>query len=477
MMIINLLVCGSTCGSSFRAIPGALLLTLQLSLILAVPSMQGQTFTVLHQFAGKGDGEYPGSVIRDSKGNLFGVTDTGGSFDVGAVFEIDVNGKETILHSFWGGDGFWPFAPLLRDSAGNLYGTTEYGGTPKRGKCWYGCGTVFKLDSAGKETVLHAFTGGKDGGSPAGGLVRDREGNLYGTTSTGGEVIACHDGCGVVFKLDTSGKETVLHEFGRVSSDGWDPSGGLVQDKAGNLYGTTWSGGTGNCDLGCGTVFRVNNAGRETVLYSFTGKGADSGPSGPLVRDPAGNLYGVTVGPMYCTTACGAVFKVTKSGKESVLYTFKGGSDGSLPSGGLTRDSSGSLYGTTWYGGSDECDTGGCGTIFKVDTNGNETVLYSFTGGQYQYSPQANGSLILGEDGSLYGSTSQGGDLSCGYQSNTGCGMVFKLTGYAYETIANKSIIAGKTKGPDVVTVQPASLGHLARGASAIPAWRAKETK
>lgn len=417
-----------TCLSRNR---GTLLFSILLLTAFAAISSRAQTFTVLHQFAGKGDGEYPGSVIRDSRGNLFGASANGGSFGVGAVFEIDVNGNETILHSFWGGDGYEPFDPLIRDDAGNLYGTTGYGGTPKHGKCeWYGCGTVFKLDRAGKETVLHAFTGGKDGGLPAGGLVRDREGNLYGTTAIGGEVIACHDGCGVVFKLDTNGKETVLHEFGRVSSDGWDPSGGLVRDRAGNLYGTTWFGGAGGCadNLGCGTVFKVDKVGKETILYRFRGKADGSGPEGPLVLDAAGNLYGVTVGPTYCTTVCGAVFEVSKDGKESVLYTFKGGSDGSYPAGGLTRDSSGSLYGATWWGGSAQCDTAGCGTIFKVDPNGNETVLYAFPGEQYQYSQRANGSLIMDKYGNLYGSTFYGGDMSCGYQSNLGFGEVFKLT-------------------------------------------------
>jgi uncharacterized repeat protein (TIGR03803 family) len=185
-------------------------------------------------------------LIRDSAGNLYGTTHQGGAFQLGTVFKIDLAGVETVLYSFAGGtDGGEPEAGLIQDAAGNLYGTTHYGGG---GSCSDGCGTVFKLDPAGVETVLYMFTGNPDGGSPLSNLVEDAAGNLYGTTLYGGS-----SGKGIVFEVDTAtGAETVLHSFrGR---DGAAPQAGLVRDAKGNLYGTTPEGG-GN---GFGAIFRLS---------------------------------------------------------------------------------------------------------------------------------------------------------------------------------------------------------------------------
>ena len=408
-----------------RAAASILLLTLQLSFCLfAIQSAQAQTFTALYTFRGKGDGEYPaGGVLRDRAGHLYGVTYAGGSFNYGTVFEIDPGGKDTVLHSFWSGDGAQPEASLVRDSQGNLYGTTYNGGALEGGKCIHGCGTVFKLDSAGKLTVLYAFSGGSDGGNPTAGLLLGPNGDLYGTTTAGGN-LSCHDGtyvgCGVVFKLDANGKQTVLHTFAR--TDGEDPSGGLIRDKAGNLYGVTAYGGSAVW----GTVFKLDPTGKETVLYSFTGKTDGGLPEGTLVQDAAGNLYGVAAvdGDPHCR--CGLVFKVDQTGKETVLYTFLGGTDGSEPFEGVIRDSAGNLYGTTSFGGSSGCDGLSCGTVFKLDTSGNETVLYTFTGGSDGAVPSAG--LLMDKSGNLYGAAGYGGDLSCGWNPYGGCGVVFKLT-------------------------------------------------
>ena len=190
---------------------------LAIFLLFAVPSAQTQTFTVLYTFTGKADGKYPEArVLRDKAGTLYSTTWFGGSFNYGTVFQIDAHGKKTVLHGFWGGDGLGPEADLIRDNAGTLYGTTYRGGTPEGGGCQYGCGTVFKLDTTGRLSVLHAFTGGRDGGQPEFGLVRDEAGSLYGTTTVGGD-LSCSTmgfpGCGVVFKVDINGKETVLHAF------------------------------------------------------------------------------------------------------------------------------------------------------------------------------------------------------------------------------------------------------------------------
>ena len=171
------------------------------------------------------------------------------------VFELDSTGKETVVYNFTGkADGAAPEGGLVRDGMGHLYGTTIGGGAS-------GAGTVFKLNKAGKETVLYSFKGGADGVSPEAGLIRDSAGNLYGTTAYGGGT-ACFGGCGTVFKLDTTGAKTVLHTF-TGGTDGALPEADLVQDSAGNLYGTTYNGGGTGCGgAGCGVVFEVSLASR-----------------------------------------------------------------------------------------------------------------------------------------------------------------------------------------------------------------------
>jgi uncharacterized repeat protein (TIGR03803 family) len=177
-----------------------------------------------------------------------------------------------------GVDGGYPFTGVIRDPAGNLYGTAEFGGTS-------GAGVVYKVDTASQETVLYSFTGGVDGGYPEyAGVIRDSAGNLYGTTSSGGT-----SGTGVVYKVDTKGQETVLHSF-TGSTDGSQPEAGVVRDSAGNLYGTTVYGGTS----GAGVVYKVDKGGHETVLHSFTGGADGAYPWAGVIRDSAGNLYGTT---------------------------------------------------------------------------------------------------------------------------------------------------------------------------------------
>jgi uncharacterized repeat protein (TIGR03803 family) len=236
---------------------------------------------------------------------------------------------------------------LIRDSAGNLYGTSEGGGD-------WGKGAVFKLDATGNVTVLHSFSGGPDGDDPTAGLVQDTAGDYYGTTFLGGA-----SGYGVVFKLGTAGHETVLHSF-TGGADGANPLGGVVLDPEGNLYGTTFNGGSGKylaCFGGpCGVVFKLDPSGRETVLHSF--KGPDGDCPVALIRDVEGNLYGVT---KYGGAGYGVVFKLDTTGTETVLYTFKGLEDGSTPVAGVIRDAAGNLYGTTQLGGAF-----GAGVVFKL---------------------------------------------------------------------------------------------------------------
>lgn len=220
--------------------------------------------------------------------------------------------------------------------------------------------------------VLYTFQGSSDGGEPYAGLVRDAAGNLYGTAISSGAF-----GWGVVFKVDPSGTETVLHSFGDGTTDGRTPYAGLVRDKAGNLCGTTYEGGGIGCIDGCGTVFKVDTTGTETVLHSFAGGTTDGCfPYAGLLLDKAGNLYGTT-------QACGAsssgtVFRLSKSGKETILHNFAGGTaDGANPLyASLLTDTKGALYGVAQYGG-----TANQGVVYKLSKSGALRVLYSFVGG------------------------------------------------------------------------------------------------
>jgi uncharacterized repeat protein (TIGR03803 family) len=316
--------------------------------------------TVLHSFNGA-DGQWPfAPLIRDAAGNFYGTTYQYGAYGYGTVFKIDATGILTTLYSFMGTpDGEYPQAGLMVDAEGNLYGTTVGDD--------YRSGTVFKLDRAGTETVLHTFAlDGVDGTTPYGGLTRDAAGNLYGTTYYGGDLACLFVGCGVVFELDTAGVETILHTF-TGGADGARPMATLIRDAAGNLYGTTYMGGdTAACGgYGCGVIFKLDPVGTETVLYTFTG-GVDGGlPQAGLTSDAAGNLYGTTsfggiIGPV-CSDGCGVVFKLDRSGTFTVLHHFHGGVDGAYPAPTLIWGSAGTLLGTTMSGGAY-----GDGTVFAI---------------------------------------------------------------------------------------------------------------
>ena len=354
--------------------------------------------TVLYTFTGGADGGSPfAGLIRDPAGNLYGTTGSYGASCCGTVFKLGTNGKETVLYSFTDGtDGGIPANTLARDSVGNLYGTT--------GSTITSDGTVFKLDRTGKETVLYTFTSGDGGTYPWSNVIPDSAGNLYGTAHTGGV-----SGYGTVFKLSVAGEYTVLYGFtGGV--DGVYPQGNLVRDSAGNLYGSALGGGS----FGDGTVFMVDSTGKETVLYSFTGSVDGAIPYGGVIRDAAGNIYGTTY--RGGAANAGVAYKLDTTGKETVLHSFTGGADGANPWAGVIRDAAGNFYGTTLYGG-----TSNWGTVFKVDTSGNETVLHSFTGGADGAFPLA--SLVQDSAGNLYGTTGYGGI----YSGFSGYGTVFEI--------------------------------------------------
>jgi uncharacterized repeat protein (TIGR03803 family) len=390
---------------------------------------------VIHSF-NYNDGTHPyAGLVMDSSGNLYGTTNSDGIYGGGTVFQLIPNGNgqwgEQVLYNFCAvsgcADGGLPTAAVVLDTAGNLYGTTSGGGNSG---CGHGCGTVFQLapgsEGTWTETVLYTFSGGRDGGVPVAGLVLDKAGNLYGTTSQGGSntQFCGGTGCGVAFKLKpgSSGTwtQTLLHTFckGAECKDGAIPNG-LVADADGHLYGTTRNGGPDHS----GTAFRLTKGKNERwtakALHNF-GKGTDGAtPAAGLVLDLAGNLYGTTsAGGAH---AGGTVFKLipTKNGRtwtEKILYAFcssSGCGDGILPEAALIFDATGNLYGTTYYGG-----TYGSGTVFELTPGGKggwtESVLYNSGNGN----PDTG--LIFDKSGNLYGTTSTGG--------NYGLGSVFEIT-------------------------------------------------
>ncbi len=429
---------------------------------------QGYTYDVMYTFTGPPDGAAPTGGVPDAQGNLYGTTAYGGDsacntpYGCGTVFKFDTTtGKETVLHSFTGtgGDGAGPTAGLVLDAKGNLYGATEYGGDLSC-NAPDGCGTVFKLDTTtGKETVLYSFTTSPDASQPHGGLVDDAHGNLYGTTPDAGAY-----GYGAVYEVNTADKEIVLYSFAG-GADGGNPTEKLVRDAQGNLYGTTFDNGGHNSGTvfelspepsgGCPNGSNVGNEWCETVLYSFTGTGGDgSVPQGDLIRDAQGNLYGGTKygGDLTCNApdGCGTVFKLAPpvapsvTWTETVLHSWpyspQYGATGEVS----LRDAKGNLYGGTDVGGDLACNApNGCGTVFKLappvppSTTWTETVLYTFTNEADGYGP---GGLILDAQGTLYGGTAVGGDLACTTgpfnhgQTFIGCGIVFKLTPAAATT-------------------------------------------
>ena len=408
-----------TCGAALGHLT-ALLITL---VGASSPIAYAQNYSILYSFECGTQGQLPiGNLAADSAGNLYGTTYWGGAFGYGTVFKVSPDGTQTVLHSFAGppNDGQSPYAGLVLDKAGNLYGTTFYGGSNCLLAGAPGCGTVFEVSANGKESVLYSFGANpSDAAGPQSGLLRDPAGELYGTAGGGA------NGGGTVFKLSADGKETVLHSFAEIGSIGGDgsvPVAGLVSDGAGNLYGTTSVGGNPSCLHGCGTVFELQKTGEETVLYSFAGAPADgSYPDSTLLRDAAGNLYGVTsLGGQgtLCglSDGCGTVFRLAPGGTETVLFSFDGENDGDEPSGNMLKDGRSNLYGTSPFAGPSAC-SGGCGILFELAATGKEGALHKFAG------PPADGSYpaaLLVNGGGLYGSTAGGGAYNCG--------TVFKIT-------------------------------------------------
>src|SRR5579862_2481205 len=311
----------------------------------------------------------------------------------------------SVFYTFNFTDGSAPNGGLILDSAGNFYGTTQFGGSFNRGN-------IFKLNSTGQETVLYTFTGSTDGGIPIGRLIRDGQGNLYGITSVGGDATCS---CGTVFELTTNGSLVVLHAF-LGGTDGAQNQGqaelGLVMIN-GNLYGSASFGGVSGCDgsLGCGVLFKVTLAGVETVLYRFTGQ-ADGAFPQDLITDAAGNIYGET-GGSYMQGNGGTLFKLDTAGNLTTLYTFPEGAEGTSPRWRLLRTVQGVFYGVTQFGGNTtSCAIGtvGCGVAFSVNAQGVEQVLHTF-GNQAGDGEEPSAGLLIAE-GKGYATTFYGGTVN-----------------------------------------------------------------
>lgn len=381
----------------------------------------------LGNYAGGSD-LYAGLTL-DGAGNVYGAAETAGAYGFGTVFELSPGSgaqwKQTVIYNFKGGpaDGATPHASLVWDANHNLYGTTVQGGPASPG-CNGGCGIVFKLTQSGNqwtETVLHGFTGGPDGSTPYAGVVIDSAGNIYGCTAGGGA-----SGHGTVYRLAPNGAggwtETVLYSF-KGNSDGEDAYGGLTLDGNGNIYGTTYSGGGANS----GTAFELVRSGPGTwtkkTLYEFKGGNDGVNPSAPLVFDRAGNLYGTTT--LGGKAGCGTAFKLTRAAggawTESVIYTFLGvtADDPENPN-GLVFDSHGNLFGSSVGGGIDNP-----GTIFELSPAANgswkETVLFSCTNVEQGFYPSST--LSIDSAGNLYGTTLWGGP-----GGDTTGGVAFRFT-------------------------------------------------
>ena len=365
---------------------------------------------VLYAFTGGNDGgDAASGVLVDAKGNLYGTTVVGGTFACGTVFELTPQSgsrwRESVLHDFTClSDGKNPYGGLAFDAHGQLVGTTVAGGSG--GTCaGDGCGVVFALTSSG-ESVLHAFTGGEDGFGPGGAVAFDSHGNAFGTTPDGGSGYE-----GVIYEI-VSGKqshENVLHAF-TGGSDGGVGSLGTLLYAHGDLYGVTEIGGAN----GAGTAFRLSRSGAHwklTTLYAFKGSPDAGSPYGGLVAGASGRLYGTTY--YGGRGGLGAVYELVPKGRhgygERVLYSFKGGSDGSAPTSTLAVGKSGTLYGTTSAGGG-SC---GCGTIFSLNpASGKERVLHAFAGGSDGAYPYYG--LTAGASGEFYGTTVAGGGSNQG---------------------------------------------------------------
>jgi uncharacterized repeat protein (TIGR03803 family) len=417
-----------------------LAVVLALAVMTAQPAQAQTTFTILHNFDGTDGNDVFTPLVQGTNGNLYGTTIEGGANGAGTVFKITLSGTLTTVYSFCSlsgcADGEDPVAGLVQATNGDLYGTTRNGGNAG---CGSDCGTAFKITPSGTLTTLYSFCeqpGCTDGINPEGALVQATNGDLYGTTNFDG----ANSGWGTLFKMTPSGALTTLDTFCYGCATGNMPVTPPIQATNGDLYGTTPTGGAGNpdCTYGCGAVYRSTLSGTLTALYSFCSKtGCTDGsyPLAALVQASNGNFYGTT--QTGGANNLGTVFELTPAGKLTTLYNFCSQSacaDGSNPEAALVQGTDGNFYGTTTNGGNvyngatGYCFSSyGCGTAFKITPSGTLTTLYSFCeqpGCTDGFDPQA--ALLQDTDGTFYGEIN-GGANNCNEQANT-CGIIYSLS-------------------------------------------------
>jgi uncharacterized repeat protein (TIGR03803 family) len=369
----------------------------------AAISLPAQTFTTLYIFTGTNGDEPNAPLILGANGNMFGTTLDGGANSEGSVFEVNPAGGVATLYSFCTkrgcSQGEIVATGVVQAANGDFYGTTSTGGT-------FGWGTIYQLTGAGVLTEIYDFHGATDGGTPSA-LIQGSDSNFYGVTSIFGP-----NNAGTVFQLTPSGTLTTLHAFCSLPScaDGSTPYASLLQASDGNLYGTTSTGGSGY-----GTVFRITPSGQLTTLVAFDQTNG-SGPSSPLIQGSDGNIYGATSsGGSACPPTChGAIFKMTLSGQLTTLYS-SAGTNGAAPSGPLVEAANGHFYGFAGNGGNSGAACGfpqGCGTLFELTPGGTLTTLHVFceqTGCPDGSFPSG---LVQDTNGSFYGVTLTGGGPS-----------------------------------------------------------------
>lgn len=355
-------------------------------------------------------------LVRGPDGNYYGVKAQGGPnrcrpalpISCGTIIKVTPAGEESIFYAFGSipDDGYTPNA-LITGKDGALYGLTSNGGK------FGGGGTFFKITTAGQYSSLYSFASSPTDGHTPSGITQGSDGNFYGTTASGGAntcalIPQAGTNCGTVFRMTSAGVQTILHSFGSAPSDGIQPLRTLLEGDDGYFYGTTSMGGANQCASNphdCGTAFKISTSGAVTILHSF-GSSAQDGiaPSSVLIKGRGGEFYGATSsgggGRCGWQYGCGTIYKIASSGSVSILYRFAldGRIDGDGPS-SLLLGRDGNLYGTTYSGGASQCDS--CGTVFKLTPAGVKTTLYSF-GPVNEKSTRPTG-LTEGADGALYG--------------------------------------------------------------------------
>ena len=394
----------------------------------------GSGYAVLWKFSGSDNGNAPNGVIEGSDGALYGTTTLGGVNDSGIVFRLKKDGSAyKVVRRFigsMGSDGAVPFGSLLEGSDGALYGTAAAGGTA-------GKGAVFKVEKDGNGySVLRNFMGGdSDGAGPRAGLMEGSDGALYGTTESG----APNDS-GTIFKLNKDGSGyTVLRRFTGSNFNRPRPAAALIEGSDGALYGAAVGGGT----VAKGFLFKLNKDGTSyLMLRSFSGANGDgSAPDQRLTEGSDGALYGTTP---YGGVGGGTLFKINKNGTGySVLRPFNGTTEGFNPASPLVEGSDGLLYGTTYFGGS-----GGWGTVFKINRDGTGYATLQAFGHSAENAANPQGLIVIGSDGSLYGTTRYGGTQDSG--------TVFKVNqeGSNYTVLRKFTKVAGDGTTPQSGLVQ-----------------------